>query len=60
MQVKPIRNDADLDETLREFEQLWGAAAGTPDGDRLDVLTSLAEACEREHFPIDPPESKHA
>ena len=56
MQVKPIRTDADLDETLRQIELLWGAAPGTVNGDKLDVLVSLAEAYEREHFPIDKPD----
>jgi antitoxin component HigA of HigAB toxin-antitoxin module len=35
-----------------------GTARGTPDGDRLDVLATLVEAYEREHFPIDTPLSK--
>jgi len=39
---------------LREIERLWGAAEGTPAGDRLDVLTTLVEAYEQAHFPIDP------
>lgn len=56
MQVKPIKSDADLDETLREIESLWGAAPGTAEADKLDVLASLAEAYEREHFPIDKPD----
>ena len=56
MQVKPIKSDADLDETLQEIESLWGAAPGTPEADKLDVLASLAEAYQRQHFPIDKPD----
>jgi hypothetical protein len=30
--------------------------AGTPDGDRLDVLATLIDAYETEHHPMDPPD----
>lgn len=56
MDIKPIRNEADYEAALREIERLWGAKEGTPQGDRLDVLTTLVEAYEREHFPIDAPD----
>jgi len=56
MQLKPIKTEADHDAALREIEHLWGAKEGTPDGDRLDVLTTLAEAYEETHFPIDMPD----
>lgn len=56
MEIKPIRNEADHEEALREIERLWGAKEGTPQGDRLDVLTTLVEAYERNHFPIDAPD----
>jgi len=56
MQLKPIKTEADHDAALREIERLWGAKEGTPDGDRLDILTTLAEAYEETHFPIDMPD----
>jgi HTH-type transcriptional regulator / antitoxin HigA len=56
MEIKPIRNDADHEEALREIERLWGAKEGTPEGDRLDVLATLVEAYEDRHFPIDQPD----
>jgi HTH-type transcriptional regulator/antitoxin HigA len=56
MQVKPIRNKEDHVETLRRIEALWGAPQGTEDGDLLDVLVTLVEVYEREHFPIDLPD----
>jgi HTH-type transcriptional regulator/antitoxin HigA len=37
-------------------ERLWGAKAGTPKGDRLDVLATLIDAYETEHFSMDPPD----
>ena len=38
------------------MDLLWGAKSGTPEGDRLDVLATLIDAYEAEHFPIDPPD----
>ncbi len=56
MEIKPIRTRADYDRALREIERLWGAKQASPEGDRLDVLATLVDAYEREHFPIDPPD----
>jgi len=33
-----------------------GAKDGTAEGDRLDVLVTLVDAYESEHFPMDPPD----
>jgi len=43
MEIHPIRNDDDHAAALREIERLWGAAAGTEDGDKLDILATLVE-----------------
>ena len=37
-----------------------GAKARTPEGDRLDVLTTLVEAWEARHFPMDLPDPVEA
>ena len=55
-EVKPIRTTEDYDRALAEIEELWGAKYGTPEGDRLDVLATLVEAYEADHFPMDPPD----
>ena len=55
-ELKPIRTKRDYEAALKEVERLWGAKAGTADGDRLDVLATLIEAYEAEHFPMDPPD----
>ena len=39
---------------LREIARLWGAAVGSPEGDKLDVLVTLVEAYEEKHYPIPP------
>jgi len=53
-EVKPVRTKRDYEAALKEAERLWGAKAGTRDGDRLDVLATLIDAYEAEHHPMDP------
>lgn len=54
MNIKPIRNDEDLATAFVRMEQLWGAEAGTPEGDELEVLALLIEKYEDEHYPMLP------
>ncbi len=56
MNIKPIHTEADYRATLSEIETLMTATAGSPEGDRLDVLVTLVEAYERAHFPMDLPD----
>ena len=55
-EIKPIRTKRDHEAALREVERLWGAKTGSPEGDRLDVLATLIDSYETEHYPIDPPD----
>ena len=59
-EIKPIRTKRDYDGALKEVERLWGAKSGTPEGDRLDVLATLIDAYETEHYPMDPPDPVEA
>lgn len=52
MDIKPIKNDQDHAAALGEIELLFDAEPDTPEGDRLDVLTTLVEAYEQKHFAI--------
>jgi HTH-type transcriptional regulator/antitoxin HigA len=54
-ELKPVRRGADYEAALAEVERLWGAKGRIPDGDRLDVLATLIDAWEADHYPIDPP-----
>ena len=56
MDIKPIRTESDHEEALAEIERLWGAAPNTPEGDKLEVLFTLVEKYEEEHYPILPPD----
>src|SRR5579872_1796686 len=53
-EIKPVRSEADYQAALSEVERLWGAKLGTPAGDRLDILATLIDAYEAEHYPMDP------
>jgi HTH-type transcriptional regulator / antitoxin HigA len=52
MDIRPIQIRADHRRALAEIEQLWGAADGTPEGDKLDILVTLVEAYEERHWPL--------
>jgi HTH-type transcriptional regulator / antitoxin HigA len=54
--VRPIRSAADHRAALSAIAKLMRAGAGTPEGDRLDGLATLAEAWEARHVPIETPD----
>ena len=56
MELRPIRSKREHQAALKEAEALWNAPEGSPEADRLDVLTLLIEAYERDHFPIEDPD----
>ncbi len=54
--LHPIRDEAEYNAAVAEVEDLWGASSGTPERNRLQLLTILIEAYERVHHPIEPPD----
>lgn len=56
MDIKPIKTEKEYEAALKEIEHLFDATPGTPDGDRLDVLVTLVEVYENEHYPIPLPD----
>jgi HTH-type transcriptional regulator/antitoxin HigA len=52
MHIRPIHTADDHRAALQLIEQLWGADPGTEEGDALDVLATLVERYEEEHFPL--------
>jgi HTH-type transcriptional regulator/antitoxin HigA len=50
MDIKPIKNERDYEQSLRRVESLWKSPEGSPEGDELDALATLIEAYERQHF----------
>jgi HTH-type transcriptional regulator/antitoxin HigA len=60
MEINPIRAESDYVAAMSRIETLWSAPPGTPRGDELEVLITLAEDYERRHFPIDLPDPVEA
>ena len=56
MILRPIRTKREHQTALKNAEALWNAPEGSPAADRLEVLTLLIEAYEREHYPIADPD----
>ena len=56
MDIKPIKREVDYERALRRVEELWDSPEGSAESDELDILTTLIEAYEREHYPIDLPD----
>ncbi len=58
MEVKAIRTDADYRDALREVSALidLDPDRDSPEGERLEVIGTLVQAYEAEHYPIDPPD----
>lgn len=54
MDIRPIRSQPDYEAAIAEIERLWDAEPGSDDGDKLDILATLVERYENEHWPIDP------
>lgn len=62
MNIKPIRTNDDYQATLKEISTLMESDPdlNTPDGDRLDILTTLVQAYEQRNFPMDLPDPVEA
>ncbi len=56
MNIKPIKTNEDYRAALKEIESLMMASADSPEGEKLDVLTTLIEAYEAKHYPINIPD----
>ena len=56
MRIHPIRNNRDHARALRHMETLWGARAGSPAAEELEVLVTLVDAYETKHHRILPPD----
>lgn len=53
---RPIRTDQEHAAALRKIDGLMQATAGTPEGDRLDLLVTLVETYESKRWPIEAPD----
>jgi len=62
MEITPIRTETDYRAALHVVSQLVDRdpSPDTPEGERLEVLSTLIEAYERKHYPIDLPDPVEA
>jgi len=56
MNIKPIKNEQDYQESLSIIENLMDAKPNTPQMDELEVLTTLVESYEEQNYKIDAPD----
>lgn len=56
MDIRPIKTEHDYQQTLGVIDGLFDARPNTLEGDQLEILTTLVEAYELQHYPIDPPD----
>ena len=56
MNIKPIKTKQDYNTTLSQIESLMEAKPNTHQMDELEVLTTLVEAYEEQHYAIDAPD----
>lgn len=62
MEIRPVHTEADYKSALKIISRLMESdpELGTPDGDLLDVLTTLVQAYEAKHYSIDLPDPVEA
>jgi len=60
MEIKPIKTEVDYQAALEEIERIFDATPGTPEADRLEVLVTLVETYENEHYDIPLPDPVEA
>ena len=54
-QIKLIKTEKDYEEALKLADKLFDAEPDTPEGDILELIVTLIEIYEKEHYPIDNP-----
>ena len=60
MDIHPIKTKADYENALHRIAALMDAEPGSEAGDELDVLATLVEAYERDHFSVGSPDPVEA
>jgi len=56
MNIKPIKSEEDYTATLSQIKSLMDARPNTTQMDELEVLTTLVEAYEAQHYILDAPD----
>ena len=56
MEIKPIKIKTHYRAVLKEIDQLMAARTNSPEGERLDILTTLVEAYQNRNYRLDLPD----
>lgn len=56
MNLKPIRNNKDLEKAFERLELIFDAKYGSAEGDELEILSLLIENYENKHYPVGNPD----
>lgn len=56
MNIQPIRTEADYEQALDQLENVFDAPKGTAENDLAEVLVTLIDKYESEHYPIEAPD----
>ncbi len=54
-EIKLIKTEKDYKEALKLADKLFDAEPDTPESDMLELIVTLIEIYEKEHYPIDNP-----
>ena len=60
MNISPIKTEASYQAALKEIENLFDATPNTPEGDRLEILTTLVEYYEDRLYALPLPDPVEA
>jgi HTH-type transcriptional regulator / antitoxin HigA len=55
MMIRPIRTEEDYEAACKRIDEIFQAEPGTPEDDELEILATLVENYEQDHFPIGMP-----
>lgn len=56
MNIKPIRTESDYTSALADLENVFDAPKGTSENDLAEILITLIDKYESEHYPIEAPD----
>ena len=56
MNINPIRTDEDYEAACKRIDEIFQAEPGTPEDDELEVLLTLVDKYQEEHFPMKMPD----
>lgn len=60
MKIRTIKNVTDYRAALERLEEIFAATMGSSEGDELEMLSILIDNYEKQHFPIDLPDTTSA